>query len=145
MQPSCLSLSLSTYLNIYLLLDSALGWVKFPFFNVFIIRQAFSHSKVPKQANFRLSLHNSRAEIEFCANFFSNALWQNYRRLRANFLQFGFHVQVLQNITSHYPLKNILFLNYIIASPKSLFLLFCKCAKNAQSHKKIKIKKTLSN
>ena len=49
----------------------------FQMFNAFIIRQAYLHPIVPKRANFRTSLTNSRAEIELCAHlqnpyFFAN-------------------------------------------------------------------------
>ena len=43
----------------------------FRFVNVFIIRQAHLFSKTPKQANFCISLQNSQAEIELCANILS--------------------------------------------------------------------------
>ena len=41
----------------------------FKIFYVFITRQAHLHPKVPKQANFRISLQNSLAEMESCSNF----------------------------------------------------------------------------
>ena len=49
-------------------------------------------------------------------------------------MRWGSYLQVLQNITSQSPLKNVPF--WTITPPSSLFLLFCKCAKYAQRHTK---------
>ena len=58
-------------------------------------------------------------------DFFISALWKNYTRYRANFLQKGSFVQFLQNITSPYPLKNILLMSYY-TNKKLIFTLLQK-------------------
>ena len=105
----------------------------------YLVKLIYSTSKSLKQANFCRSLQNPRAEIQLLANILAALHCDKTMQDRESyFLQLGSLFQVLQNINSQYPLKNILILT--IAQLKSLFIFFCKCAKNAKNIKQIKIK-----
>ena len=95
----CLNIRMSQHVEIFI------------FFNVFIIRQAHLPPKVLKQTYFRISLQNSRAEIELCENILALRCDKTIKDRELIFV-----VRFLSPSSSKHkftiPIKNILVLNY---------------------------------